>query len=167
MIKALFDREDKLGELFKAMHSWIGTPFRHYCCVKHRGVDCTLLIGSVLLEVGIITKLEYDYYARDWHKNANGRELVLENVVKHIIKYIREGYVFLPLDSKSDFINGDFLGFSTIKQNITHHTSIYFKDLKGAERMVHSIRGRGVYVAPFDEYWKEHITFRYRIYEVG
>lgn len=68
-----FDNE-AAWEAFRAeAESWLGTPYRHLQRCKGRGADCTLFVGQALLDAGLLTRLEYDYYPRDWHEHTPGR----------------------------------------------------------------------------------------------
>ena len=69
--------------------SWIGTPYRHLQRCKGRGADCTLFIGQTLLDVGVLTRLEYGYYPRDWHEHTD-EEYVLEASRLHIRDHLRD-----------------------------------------------------------------------------
>ena len=63
--------DDAAWEAFRAeAESWLGTPYRHLQRCKGRGADCTLFVGQALLDAGLLTRLEYDYYPRDWHEHT-------------------------------------------------------------------------------------------------
>ena len=71
-------------EAFRAeAESWIGTPYRHLQRCKGRGADCTLFVGQALVDAGLLTRLEYGYYPRDWHEHTRD-EYVLEASHRHM-----------------------------------------------------------------------------------
>ena len=81
-----FDNE-AAWEAFRAeAESWLGTPYRHLQRCKGRGADCTLFVGQALLDAGLLTRLEYDYYPRDWHEHTRD-EYVLEASHRHMRDY--------------------------------------------------------------------------------
>ena len=85
-----FDNE-AAWEAFRAeAESWLGTPYRHLQRCKGRGADCTLFVGQALLDAGLLTRLEYDYYPRDWHEHTRD-EYVLEASHRHMRDYSASG----------------------------------------------------------------------------
>ena len=79
---SIFEK-DILWERFLIIcEDWYGTPYSHMQKAKRRGVDCTLFIAECLREAGFISKVEYDYYPRDWHIHTN-EEIVLNNIKNH------------------------------------------------------------------------------------
>lgn len=85
-----FDNE-AAWEAFRAeAESWLGTPYRHLQRCRGRGADCTLFVGQALLDAGLLTRLEYDYYPRDWHEHTRD-EYVLEASHRHMRDYLRPG----------------------------------------------------------------------------
>ena len=63
-------------EAFKPIaESWLGTPYQHCTMVKGGGADCTLFIGACWKEAGILEKVDYSYYPRDWYRHAPDERL--------------------------------------------------------------------------------------------
>lgn len=53
--------------IVKEAQSWLGTPFAHFQCCKHAGVDCAHLIIGVGKEVGIFPPdFSVPYYSPQW-----------------------------------------------------------------------------------------------------
>ena len=160
----LFKDNVRWDGLLAVLRSWGNTPYRHLQMVKGRGADCTLFLGGVFLEAGILDSVEYDYYARDWHIHTQ-EELVMDNLIRHLQNNVASGLTSLVFTSEGDdkdmpaFMRGDLLGFSTVATGVTNHASIYI----GNGRMIHSIIGRGVSEIKFGNYWKEKLTVLFRV----
>lgn len=160
----LFEDDRQWKKLLTILRSWEGTPYRHLQMVKGRGADCTLFLGGVFLESGLLTDVEYEYYARDWHIHTR-EELVMNNLIKHLQENMRDGLnplVFIAEEQDEDMpppLRGDLLGFSTVVTGITNHASIYI----GGGRMIHSIIGRGVSEIKVGNFWKEKLTVIFRV----
>ena len=161
----LFEDDRQWDLLLDILKSWEGTPYRHLQMVKGRGADCTLFLGGVFLEAGILKNVEYDYYSRDWHIHTK-EELVMDSLMKHLELNVRKGLSAVKFVSEKinngdmpGLVRGDLLGFSTVLTGVTNHASIYI----GGQKMVHSINGRGVSKVQFGNFWKNKLTVIFRI----
>ena len=116
-----FQRKDRYA-LFRqrGRESWLGTPYRHLQRCRGRGADCTLFVGQALLDAGLLTRLEYDYYPRDWHEHTRD-EYVLEASHRHMRDYLRPGLEMASLPVGTPLLRGDWLAFSTTERRVTNH----------------------------------------------
>ena len=162
---SLFKNNKNWGKLLAIIESWQGTPYRHLIMVKGRGADCTLFIGACLKEYGIIKEVEYDYYPRDWYVTTKD-DLVLNSFFDHWMNKRNERYDIIQLSKKAKKMRGDILAFTTNKDRITNHASIYMGRMNRGVMMCHSINGRGVSYFPYGKYWEGKLVGLYRIVEV-
>ena len=91
---------------------------------KGRGADCTLFVGQALLDAGLLTRLEYDYYPRDWHEHTRD-EYVLEASHRHMRDYLRPGLEMASLPVGPPLLRGDWLAFSTTERRVTNHVAVW------------------------------------------
>ncbi|WP_294622704.1 hypothetical protein [uncultured Bilophila sp.] len=155
--------DDTAWEAFRReAESWLGTPYRHLQRCKGRGADCTLFIGQALLDAGILTRLEYDYYPRDWHEHT-GDEYVLEASHRHMRDHLRPGLRMVSLAPGASLIRGDWLAFSTTERGVTNHCGLVWPCGEGGFRMLHAINGRGVCFARLGDWWLRRLTRHFRI----
>lgn len=103
--------------LQKILDEWVGTPFRHHCGVKGRGVDCIHFGVRVLEEVGAVPVKSWGIpkYAKDWHLH-NAQELLYEGIVGS------GRFDELPLLTPR--MNGDLILYKFGR--VTSHLAIYF-----------------------------------------
>ena len=155
-------------ETFRAeAESWLGTPYRHLQRCKGRGADCTLFIGQTLLDVGVLTRLEYGYYPRDWHEHTD-EEYVLEASRLHIRDHLRDGLRIISLPPETPLLRGDWLAFSTTERRVTNHCGLVWPEAeREGYRMLHAINGRGVSFAPLGGWWLRRLTRHFRIVTDG
>ena len=165
-MKPLFRSDKNWERMLGIIQSWMGKPYKHLTMVKGRGADCTLFIGACWKEYGIITKVEYDYYPKQWHIHTN-EEKVVNSFNDHWNKYRNPKYHFEVLPVEEPKKRGDLLAFSNTSQNVTNHASIYIGDIGRGRMMCHSIQGRGVSYFPYGSYWKRKMVNFYRVMEEG
>jgi cell wall-associated NlpC family hydrolase len=166
MLEPLFISDESWLQCKEELLSWIGTPYRHLKCVKGRGADCTLFLASVWKNIGILKKLKYGYYPRDWHIHT--REEKVKNGLKyHIQKNVREKIKVIEIeDHESDFIRGDMLGFATRGTGVTNHTTLWcgdWKETNQKNQMFNSIENRGVCRVTYGSWWKKRLTTILRV----
>ena len=150
-------------EAFRAeAESWLGTPYRHLQRCKGRGADCTLFVGQALLDAGLLTRLEYDYYARDWHEHTRD-EYVLEASHRHMRDYLRPGLEMASLPVGTPLLRGDWLAFSTTERRVTNHCGLVWPCADGGFQMLHAINDRGVSFTPLGNWWLRRMTRHFRI----
>jgi len=148
-------------QLLAALNSWMGTPYRHLWMRKGRGVDCSLLLGAVLQELGIIRSVKHGNYPQDWYLHRGGNEHVLNGFKEHIASEMCAGYTIIDVAASAVAMRGDMLSFCTIKQTgESNHAGIL---MEPTDTFVHSIFQRGVSRMQYGRWWKERITHIYRI----
>jgi len=156
-----FDDDQAWAEYKAILLSWVGTPFRHMWSAKGRGTDCTLFLGSAMLEHGILTKLEYDYYPKDWHIHTQ-EEIVMDTFYRHIQNNMAPGYGVEWLPSVHEELKrGDILGFSTTSTGVTNHCGIVMDFPKPF--MINCINQRGVRVIPVVSWWFKYLKNIFRV----
>lgn len=157
-----FDNE-AAWEAFRAeAESWLGTPYRHLQRCRGRGADCTLFVGQALLDAGLLTRLEYDYYPRDWHEHTRD-EYVLEASHRHMRDYLRPGLEMASLPVGTPLLRGDWLAFSTTERRVTNHCGLAWPCADGGFQMLHAINDRGVSFTPLGNWWLRRMTRHFRI----
>ena len=150
-------------EAFRAeAESWLGTPYRHLQRCRGRGADCTLFVGQALLDAGLLTRLEYDYYPRDWHEHTRD-EYVLEASHRHMRDYLRPGLEMASLPVGTPLLRGDWLAFSTTERRVTNHCGLVWPCADGGFQMLHAINDRGVSFTPLGNWWLRRMTRHFRI----
>jgi len=160
MNKIYFNNSENVKKLGNELEEWLGTPYRHFCRVKGRGVDCALFLASVFVNLGIIKKLDYEYYSKDWHNNSL-KNIFLINFKHNIRKNIANGLKVDRVETAiKPLLQGDWLMF-TINSKHINHSAIYIGDGK----IVHAIQNRGVIIDELKT-WKYYMKRSYRLYYV-
>lgn len=158
-MRPLFEDDKIWKEVEKELLSWVGTPYRHHTAVKGRGVDCTLYIGTVLKNVGLLSEVEQPYYPRDFHRHSS-REVVLENIFKHALRYLPANVVLRRVLDES-LMRGDLLTFKTKGSLVFNHTGVYLGDGKFVSATV----ARGVCVLELEK-WEKCPRRSWRLWEI-
>ncbi|HPH54104.1 MAG TPA: amidase domain-containing protein [Bacteroidales bacterium] len=156
-MKPYFENDQHWQQFFEILQSWIGTRYRHFTGVKGRGADCTLFIAQSLIELGVLEKITYDYYPKDWHLNHK-RELIKEYISKNV-KHLVGGLKIVQTDDT--WMRGDLVLFCMNKLGVSNHASIVIdeKSIMGA------VACRGVAIMEINNYWRRHVTYLYRLME--
>lgn len=159
-----FLNNDLCEKYLKILLSWKGTPYRHLVAKKGRGVDCTLLVGAALKELGVLRKVEFEHYPRGWHMSTD-REWVLESFYHHIINHLRKKYTAdwkyekIP---EEDFIFGDVITFATTAMKVSNHCGIWLAERRA---FFNSIGPRGCCELTYGSYWDKRQTGVLRVME--
>lgn len=161
-IRPAFQEPVLWAQFSRALRAWIGTPYRHLCMVRGRGADCTLFVGGVLLECGILRRVEYDYYAKDWYESAD-RDMLVENLYSHFQRHRAPGYTIEKLPPDVALLRGDVLGFSTRRPGITNHVGV----LVAPRLMIHCVERRGVSEFEYGDCWSRRLSHVFRIMKEG
>jgi len=149
LIMNYFDDVRKQDILYKELQEWIGTPYKHRCMVKGKGVDCIHLVAGVFININAInSKLKYPEYDPDWHLH-NSRELLYEYIHKNI--NVKDIY-------KTDTLNnGDILLYKFGKASA--HAGLYFDGY-----VYHSVLGLKVFKSVLkDSLWYSRLTYILRL----
>ena len=132
-----FSTEERKLEFLKEAESWLGTPFRPYCAVKGRGVDCVRFIGALYARVGAIPLIDWGRFPKynlDW--SAHNEEPILEEALEAL------GLRYRKIEKEEALDVGDVLAFAPGK--VVHHLAAYC----GRRRVIHSLRDRRVDFTP-------------------
>jgi cell wall-associated NlpC family hydrolase len=124
---------------------------------KGRGADCSLFIGAILQELGIVSEVKHDFYPPDWYLHSN-----LELIRDGFANYVRAtmNREFKLVETSAPLMRGDMPTFATVPSiNITNHSGI----MVGDKVFVHSTKSRGVSTMQFGSYWQKHMTVAYRV----
>lgn len=168
-MKPYFENEKNWIPAKAVIDSWMGTPYRHLWMKKGRGADCSLFIGAILQELGIVKKVSFTYYPPDWYIHSTV-EVVREAFAKNIASEMAKGFdlqVLLPdvFGSKIPTMRGDIICFSMVPTTgVTNHAGIL---LDPPKTFVHSIQGRGVSLMDFGHFWSDKLTVVYRVVSYG
>lgn len=139
--------------------SWLGTPYRHCTAVKGRGADCTLWIGSCWVAVGILKKLSYHYYPKDWYVHRVD-ERILEGLYSHFREHAVEGFSIKRYTPEEQPKRGDVLSLSiNCAERVSNHAALYL----GGDKVLHAAPRQGVIVGPFGHWLQPRITNVFRI----
>lgn len=157
-----FDDDASWDAFRTEAESWLGTPYRHLQRCRGRGADCTLFIGQALLDAGVLERLEYTYYPRDWHEHTR-EEYVLEAAHRHMRDHLRPDLSMRELPEDEPLLRGDWMAFSTTGRGVTNHCGLAWPDGSGGYRMLHAINERGVSFTPLGGWWLRRMTRRFRI----
>lgn len=166
-MKSIFETPENWKRFYAILNSWEGTPYKHITCVKGRGADCTLFIAGCWKEYGILKDIKYNYYPVDWYIHHK-REYVLEYLQEHWENYLNPIYNLKEYSGEEaknlKLCKGDILSFSTTKQNVTNHASVYLGEWKKQGMMIHCVRLRGVSKIAYNGfYWRNRLTKVFRV----
>jgi cell wall-associated NlpC family hydrolase len=142
--------------------AWEGTPYRHCTMAKGRGADCTLFIGACWLEAGILKRVTWDYYPKDWHLHTND-ERVLDGLYRHFRGHAVEGFSIERMPEETEEMRGDLLTFTLTQRKVTNHSALYLGEVNGSgKQIMHCINGRGVILFPYHGFFssKKNNVFR-------
>jgi len=153
-----FADDEKWKRYERILLSWLGTPYKHMCHVKKRGVDCALLLGASLLELGVLKELSYSYYPRDWALHMK-KELVLNYFQKHW-KLLKDGVEAKELSDLDNFYRGDVLVYALTKLDVSNHVGIYLGD----EKQITVLYRTGVIIRPI-RFWRRRLRHVFRLYK--
>lgn len=180
MTPAFADKE--FAQKYKdILFSWRGTPYRHLHARKRVGADCTLFIGMSLVELGVVKKLNHDYYPVSWHLHT-AREYVLNSFAHHIESNINDGfhisfitYDKVIMDNYKDkfdiqfemykhwrnYMFGDVPVFSTTATGVSNHCGVWLD--RGLD-FINSIEKRGCCVLTYGSWWDRRCKGYFRVW---
>ncbi len=161
-MEAIFLNENIRKILQKEINSWIGTPYQHFMKQKGKGVDCSLFLGALFCELGILNKLEYKYYPKHWFLKEKN-EVILNYINRHFNEHLNSNILFKEenfRDKNFQFMVGDILCFSVSKQVKVDHVGVIFN----SKYFAHALWNKAVRLSFLDSYWKKLLTIVYRGY---
>ena len=162
MIKPYFCNPENWSSFSKECSSWEGTPYYHLQMAKGFGADCTLFIAGVFLNVGIISKVDREYYSKDWFI-VKDVPLIENAVVSNLRNNVVDSRLHFKevLNVEGDFVRGDLLLITTERPIIANHIGILWDNGK----MIHCINGRGVEFSFYGRWWQKHTKYKIRLFE--
>ena len=146
------------NELF----SWRGTPYRHFQRTKGYGADCTMFVGQVYVDMGILHNLTYEYYSKDWHlhtKDPIVEDSIIENFNKNVTNTSLSFKRILRTDG--DWVRGDFLLMALVHPYIANHMAILFEE----DKMIHAHQRKGVVDDFYTNSWRRRTKYKVRIFK--
>jgi cell wall-associated NlpC family hydrolase len=154
-----FENNKNIKRMQYFIREWLGTPYRHMCKVKSRGVDCATFIIGLLEDMEIVNSFSLGFYPRDWHINGK-TDLFLENIenFRDKIATVACGITLDRIDGPY-YKFGDWLVFCLSPKGYANHSAIYLGDNK----VVHCINGRGVVIDPVSKLGNK-IKVAYRLH---
>ena len=164
-MKPYFEDNENWTKARAVIESWFGTPYRHLWMKKGRGADCSLFIGAILQELGIIKSVKFAFYPPDWYLHTT-IEAIRDTFSKNIASQMVEGFdlgLLLPdvLELGVPLMRGDMPVFSLVPETgVSNHAGIL---LDPPVEFVHSIQRRGVSYMQFGGYWQSRMTAIYRV----
>lgn len=151
--------DDKIWAQFEAvLRSWVGTRYRHYTCVKGRGVDCSLFASACLREFGVIENREYAYYPRDWHIHTHD-ELVLE-AINDAASNMKGKYRLKEIITDMSELRGDIVVYEFNKKGLKNHLTIFMEN----NTLIHAMFPSGVAIVPVSPNLRKLRSKKYRIF---
>jgi len=159
-----FENDENWKKAKEELLSWVGTPYKHMGRVKGRGVDCNMFIGQSLVNLGILTDLNYEYYPKDWWEHTDD-QIILFYIEKHR-KLLKEGFDFYQVNFPNEkLLRGDYLGFAVLNsKGIVNHSGILLDN----NTFIHASIGKGVRIDELNDYWLKHLKIVFRlIYKQG
>jgi len=159
-MKKYFENDINYKRFEKVINSWIGTPYKHLTLVKGRGADCALFIGGVMRDCGIIKKVTYDYYPRNWHIHTK-TEYVVDGFDRHIAEHAIESISVQKCTPEVKLYRGDVLTFTMRDNGISNHAAYYME----GGFLIHSMQRIGVHKITMPSFFTDHITNIFRLME--
>lgn len=164
-MKPYFAVDSRKDRLQKIAADWIGTPYLH-CGDSKNGTDCAKFIALILVEIGLLSRLEKGIiYSRDWFLHGGCCDLIVESFARHGERYLSTGLSMelFPYCNRWLILPGDILFFSTGEHGRCNHAGLYLGD----DKFVHCLERKGVYIADFSLHWRPKAKKLFRIYENG
>jgi len=162
-----FEGEERISKLIETTRSWAGTPYRHMGECKQGGVDCTKLLAFIFVELGLMEKVDAQYYGTDWFVGSEV-EVVLVSFTTHLARWLKDGLdwhllKYNTIEGKpTKLYPGDILLMTLNDRGTCNHTAMYM----GARKMFHVIQGlAGAEMTDYSDYWADKVRFILRILE--
>lgn len=158
-MKPYFEDKHNQEEFLKLLDTWKGVPYEHMGESKS-GIDCSKLLGKLLLEMGILNgNLEKVYKAPDWYLSSK-KEVLLEFVNLTLKEHLnKKDFYFMKIPTPNELRFGDFLFFAIASSGVCNHSAIYL----GEERIFHCLTNRHCCYDQLNFSWKKRIAWAYRL----
>ena len=140
--------------------SWLGTPYRHMQRCKGRGADCTLFFAACLEEAGILTRVDYGYYPRDWHIHTY-EELVLTSIHANMDRHTKPGLRLVEMGLNTPLMRGDIVCFKISHTGVTNHAGV----MLAPGEFIHAGNFCGVTRQFLDDRYQGRLSTFFRFYE--
>ena len=105
-----FEDDKNREKMESACVSWLGTPYLHMGEGKGLGVDCTKLTGLILIEAGLVSTFDRNYYEPDWYDHR-ADDFLISTLRTNLEKYCSIPYILRPYETNEILKFGDVLGF--------------------------------------------------------
>jgi len=119
---------------------WLGTPYRHQCCLQHIGCDCLGLVRGIYRALHGFEPAAPPSYTPDWAE-ALGQETLLQAAQAHLV----------PSD---EIAPGRVLLFRLRASAPVKHAAI----ASGSGRMIHAYWGRAVCETAIGPWWRARLA---------
>lgn len=161
-MKPFFEDDEVWNKAKEELLTWLGTPYLHGYGVKHRGTDCNQFIGHFLMDIGVLKKIETEYYSPQWYLHTD-REIILEYLKQHE-KHIVDWAKIFEIDFKNEeLMRGDYLGFSIgSNKGLVNHSGLLLDD----NTFIASQEDRGVAIYDMSKHWLKLLKRVYRVMRV-
>lgn len=148
-MKYFFEDENRRKQLYEELESWVGTPYRHHCMMKGKGVDCIHFAVGVLYALNVFDELPpIDYVPEDWALHDT-QDLILERVAQYSKT--------VEMSKKDGYMDGDVFLYRFAQSS--SHVSLYCRG-----QIYHSLTNMKVTRSSVNEnMWKSKIMKRFRL----
>jgi cell wall-associated NlpC family hydrolase len=161
IMRPLFATPEQQERFLKEVQSWEGTPYRRMAVAKGRGCDCSLLLGGVLKDLGILTQVKYNPYGETWHIHSK-KELIIEGLLEHADNYMVDGYAIKEMPKDVELMIGDIMLFWTTMKMTASHAAFYV----GEWGLFNCIQQVGACYIDYRRPWPRALKSVYRVMEI-
>ncbi len=157
-MKQYFDEPYHQELLMQQVEEWLGVPYEHMGETKS-GVDCTKLLGKMLVGIGVFSGFLPNVYApQDWMISGK-KEILIGFIDEAFRKYLNRGLYCSKLSGLTEPKFGDLLFFSLVKSGVCNHSAIYIGD----NNIFHCVTNRSCFIEKLSVAWSRRIKKVYRV----
>lgn len=150
-----FAKPEHQEAALRAVDTWVGTKYEHLGGTK-RGVDCVHFVGCLLVEIGLLDRLDsLDYYTHDWYAARN--DLMCATIERHLDGFLKPGITGRQVSDLPKF--GDLVCLR-IASPVVNHTVF----MLSASRFAHAVPKAGVIKDDLIR-WRPSVVKVYRFFE--
>lgn len=140
---------DRIAAAQATLHKWHGTPHCDRAAVEGSGIDCAMLVNEILIDAGIVPRVEFPAYSTvDGSHNQSAR---LAKAIESLL-HVQQVSIDAP-------------EFGDIAVCRTGKASAHVMFIAG-DRIWHSLVNVGVTHGKY-RVWKSHIAQLYRLTDFG